>query len=75
MFRQLILRCSRGDGMKTEEMYEEARKLQPNDTVGPMCPHRKVPSDMEWQHELRREQQQLKREGLIERRNGRWRTR
>lgn len=75
MFRQLIL-DTLGEGPNTtEQLYDAARRRQPTDCSGPICTHRQSPSDMEWQHELRREQQRLKREGLIELCDGYWRLR
>ena len=74
-FKELILDAL-ADGPKgTEELYALARQRQPADCGGPICAHRHVPSDMEWQHELRREQQTLKRRGLIERQGNFWKLR
>jgi hypothetical protein len=75
MFRRLILDTLSAGPRTTEQLYGIARQRQPKDCIGSICTHRQKPSDMEWQHELRREQQLLKREGLIELHNGRWKLR
>ena len=75
MFRRLILSALAAGPKTTPDLYDLARLRQPDDCKGPLCAHRNSPSDMEWQHELRREQQRLKREGMIELRDGRWELR
>ena len=72
MFRQLILDELETGTKATEELYAAARLRQPGDCSGPICTHRHSQSDMEWQHELRREQQRLKAEGLIQLSDHRW---
>jgi len=72
MFEQLILEALAESPKRTEELYKLAKQRQPADCKGPVCPHRQVPSDMEWQHELRREQQTLKHKGLIGRQGSLW---
>ena len=75
MFEYLILEALAESPKRTEEPYKLAKQHQPADYKGPVCPHRQVPSDMEWQHELRREQQTLKHRGLIERQGNLWELR
>ncbi len=72
MFRQLILDELKTGPKSTEQLYAAAKRHQPNDCKGSMCTHRRSLSDMEWQHELRREQQRLKTEGLIQLRGELW---
>ena len=72
MFRQLVLDVLRNGPMKTEELYLLAQQNQPRDCSGRICTHRRSPCDPEWHHELRREQQRLKRAGLIELSDGYW---
>jgi hypothetical protein len=72
MFEQLILDALANGPKRTEELYTLAKQNLPADCGGPICPHRNTPSDMEWQHELRREQQTLKRKGLIHRHGNAW---
>jgi hypothetical protein len=59
MFRQLILDTLIAGPKTTEQLYDAER------LYWAYCTHRQSRSDMEWQHELRREQQHLKREDLI----------
>jgi hypothetical protein len=75
MFRELVLDVLRGGPKKTAELYALAEQRQPTDCSGRICVHRRSPSDAEWHHELRREQQRLKREGLIELSGGYWKLR
>ena len=72
MFRELILKALHSGRKTTKELYATARERQPRDCHGPTCPHRHQPSDMEWQHELRREQYRVQGEGLIERSGNFW---
>lgn len=76
MFEQTILiACARPGGAKTDEQYELARRRQPNDCTLEACPHRDRirPTDLEWQHQLRREQYRLKaKENKITLKEGRW---
>jgi hypothetical protein len=72
MFESLIVSTLKSAPQTTPELYEIARKSQPQDCDKVSCMHRKKISDFEWQHQLRREQQYLKRQGIIELKGGRW---
>ena len=63
MFRELVLDVLNEGPKKTQELYSLAEQRQPGDCSGRICTHRRAPSDAEWHHELRREQQRLKQEG------------
>jgi len=56
-----------------QALYTIARQQQPQDCQGPLCPHRDKlrPTDMEWQHELRRELHKMA--VTDKKRNGTWR--
>lgn len=72
MFEALIVSALKSAPQTTPELYEIARKCQPQDCDKVSCTHRKKISDFEWQHQLWREQQYLKGQGIIELRGGRW---
>lgn len=72
MFRHLILEELTRGPKTTSELYEAAQRRQPSDCKESLCLHRRTPTDMEWQHELRREQQLLKNDGVIALCGGRW---
>jgi len=75
MFEELII-SALGNGPKTTpQLYDVARKRQPGDCTKTACTHRTKVTDFEWQHELRREQQLLKKDGQIELKNGLWQLR
>ena len=75
MFKELILNALSNGPAKTEELYALAQQDQPANCSDRICTHRRIPSDPEWHHELRREQQRLKREGRILLSGGYWRLR
>jgi hypothetical protein len=72
MFETLIVSTLKRAPQTTPELYEAARNYQAQDCDRASCTHRKKISDFEWQHQLRREQQYLKKQGIIELRSGRW---
>ncbi|HEY4678969.1 MAG TPA: hypothetical protein VIJ01_17520 [Candidatus Angelobacter sp.] len=72
MFEALIVSTLKNAPQTTPELYDAARKSQPQDCDKVSCTHRNKISDFEWQHQLRREQQYLKKQGIIELRSGRW---
>jgi hypothetical protein len=74
MFKRLIVDALSDGPKSTPEQYAIAKERQPRDCSHTPCPHREIPgkSDQERKHELRRNQFQLKREGRIALRNGKW---
>lgn len=72
MFEALIVSTLKSAPQTTPQLYETARKSQPEDCDKVSCTHRRKISDFEWQHQLRREQQYLKRQGIIELKGVRW---
>jgi len=78
MFQTSIIAALRTGPKRTREQYEYARvhQLQDWDSTTP-CPHRDRirPDDLESQHQLRRDQQVLKRQRRIELNGDLWRLR
>lgn len=73
MFKELIEREVREGPKTTAQLHELAREEQPGDCVrGFMSPSGQIRKTQEWQHQLRREQQELKRDGKIFLKDGKW---
>jgi hypothetical protein len=74
MFEDLIL-ATLADGPKsTHDLYRTAEIWQPADCTSTPCPHRdeERETDLEWQHQLRRDQQRLAKQGIIVSESGKW---
>ncbi len=75
MFEKTILEaCRRPGGATTHDQYELAMRRQPQDCTSLPCPHRdKIrATDLEWKHQLRREQHILQKQGKITLKEGSW---